>query len=193
MKKLPIAFIYTVFVSVFWIILLFSLKNCRNQEEEKTEYKQQPPVSGIVTNLQAKTEETPENPILPIRIDTLRKDSIIYLFHKVDTDAIIADYIKKRSYDIILFDDNKIGRLEITPTIQYNKIDSIPFVFTPIHKTTIIRERNQLLVPFVSIGFTNGYGANLGGGFFFKNVGVEYLYQIPTNEHSFGLKYKFEF
>ena len=162
---------------------------------EKTEYKKQSPVTGSVTHPAAKSETTPEQPVLPIRIDTFYKDKIKYVTQTVDTAAIIADYIKKRSYEITAFDKPDIGKLEVKAEVQYNSLDDISYTFTPVIKETKIKAE-KVLIPFVGISYSTLGAIGAGGGVFYHNIGVEYQCQLSTediskNGHWVSLKYKF--
>lgn len=146
-------------------------------------------------------EETPLNPDLPmkevqyrdtgsvrtqIKYITLTKKMII------DTAAIIADYIVKRSYSQTLF-NNSNGKLEVFPTVYQNKLSSLGYEFTP---------KVKAWQPFVGTSYSTADFLGLGAGFFYHNLGVEYQYQIDLkgsnsiyqprgNAHTVGLKYKF--
>lgn len=61
-----------------------------------------------------------------------------YIYQIVYTGAIIADYILKRSYDVIAFDDMDKGKLRLFPVIQYNKLEAINYGFTPIYRQTSV-------------------------------------------------------
>jgi hypothetical protein len=43
------------------------------------------------------------------------------------------------------------------------------------------------------MSYTTAGMVSAGGGIFFKNVGLEYQYQMLTNAHLIGLKYRFSF
>jgi hypothetical protein len=168
--------------------------------ETKIEYIEQEPVSGSVVNnqLQPVKEKTPTNPHLPVRVDTVYSDSIRteikYIVQKVDTAAIIADYMIKRSYDITAFKTPELGELKLFPTIQYNQLTGLDYNFTPITKTiTVYREK--VWQQFLSGSYSTLGSVGIGGGTFYHNLGFEYQYQKDignkSSSHLFGLKYKF--
>lgn len=137
--------------------------------------------------------EVPTNPKLPMKKDTLWLDSTIYIVEKVDTSAIIKDYIVERTYAFNVF-DNKDGKFDATAKIGYNKLQYFEYTYTPIQKhTTVIQEK--MFTPFVSGSYHTYKAVGVGGGVFIKNLGVEYLYNVSLgdipNYHTVGLKVKF--
>ncbi len=160
---------------------------------------------GIVSNIQLNPikEESSDKPVLPMKqVEIQYKDTgktkliteTRYIYQIVDTAAIIADYILKRSYDIIAFDDMDKGKLRLFPVIQYNKLEGINYEFTPVYRQTSIY-KEKVWQPFISGSYSTLDIISLGGGLFYHNLGFEYQYQIDyeniRNGHSFGLKYKF--
>lgn len=111
-----------------------------------------------------------------------------------DTAAIIADYEMKRTYKLVTFDDKKLGKLELYPVIQYNKLTALDYDFTPvIERQTIYK--TKIWQPFVSGSYSTLNYVGIGGGVFYHNLGFEYQYQVSlgnqVNGNMFGLKYKF--
>lgn len=149
-------------------------------------------------------EETPADPELPkkeIQIEIQYKDTgsvktetkYITRMQVVDTAAIIADYIVKRSYSQILFNNNQFGKLEVFPTVYQNKLTALEYEYKP---------KIKACQPFISSSYSTTNYLGIGGGFFYYNLGVEYQYQIDLNRsntidqargnaHLIGLKYKF--
>lgn len=130
-------------------------------------------------------EEKPADPQLPTK--EVSGGSPV-----VDTAAIIADYILKRDFKILAFDDKELGRLELFPSVQYNNLIGLDYSFTPMHKQMY---KPKVWQPFASVSFSTLNYVGVGGGFFYHNLGFEYQYQHGYNGlgrgHSFGLKYKF--
>ena len=132
-------------------------------------------------------EIKPIAPILPYKyifIDNTKSEI-------VDTAKIISDYITERTYSITLF-DNLHGKLDISPTIQYNKLATVPFTFFPIEKTVYIKQKWT----FFSTASYNTFNiAGVGGGVFYKNRGLHYRYLWNTdtkvNGHEIGMNFKF--
>ena len=130
---------------------------------------------------------------LPAKSDTIYLGGEPYPIQTVDTAKIIEEYITQNTYEFNVFDDDN-GKLDINQTIQYNKLQSFDYSFTPVHKE-ITRTKEKVFVPFVSFGYNTLQQANIGGGFFYHNIGIEYNYLFNTFDkrtaHFFGVKYKF--
>jgi len=165
----------------------------------KTEYIKQEPItenigSDVITPVKV---EIPTQPLYPVKYDTIFKLMV------VDTAAIIADYIAKKYYDITAFDNKELGTLKLLPTLQYNSLSELKYEFTPIQiRQTIYREK--AFVPFISASYSTFGYVGIGGGVFYHNIGLEYLYIMDMNKimdgillgnnrsgHQLSLKYKF--
>lgn len=93
-----------------------------------------------------------------IKYDTLVLD-------KTDSTKIIADYSAKREYNETLFDSDTLGTMKIKTSVQYNRLGTINYSFTPVTKTvetTKYVERH--ILPFVGAGLSTfpSYGAEAG-------------------------------
>ena len=122
----------------------------------------------------------PTKPVLPVKPDTIIIDSVEYKFLKVDTSAIIVEYISRKIYRPILF-DNKDGKIVLNLAVQYNKLDGIGYEFTPIHKeTTKIIERT--FTPFINVSYNSFGYIGAGGGVYYKNIGVGARYITDFNK-----------
>ena len=127
---------------------------------------------------------------LPTKNDTLYLDGEPYPIQTVDTAKIIEEYITQNTYEFNAFDDDN-GKLDINQTIQYNRLQSFDYSFTPIHKNTIITKKN-LFEPFGSVGYTTFNQVSFGGGFFLNNIGLEYNYIMgDVSGHGLSVKLKF--
>lgn len=182
--------VFLLMLVCFIIGLLFG-RHATNTTE-KTEYIKGELISGSVSpgQLIPVKEETHDNPTLPVK--TILKDRII--IQMVDTVAIIAEYIQERTYNTLLFDDKKLGRLELYPTVRYNKISAIDYDFTPVIQQKTIY-KTAIWQPFVSGSYSTLNYAGIGGGIFYHHLGFEYQYLISlgnqSNGHLIGIKYKF--
>lgn len=103
-----------------------------------------------------------------------------------DTIKVFDDFQMKREYEFTAFDDNN-GRLDINSVIQYNRMQSFKYRFTPIQKQTTIHSQKRF-EPFVGAGFSP-LGVNATGGFFYDNIGLQYQY-FPSG-HGVNLLVKF--
>lgn len=118
-------------------------------------------------------ETVPGEPQWLTKTDTLWRDSVVYIAEKIDTIAILADWIKQRDYQNTLFDVDTLGKLVVSSTVQYNRLQKMKYDFTPVHKQ-ITRYQKPTWEPFVMIGFQTGWEPSLQAGLFYKNFGVAY-------------------
>ena len=127
---------------------------------------------------------------LPAKSDTIYLGGEPYPIQTVDTAKIIEEYITQNTYEFNAFDDSN-GKLDINQTIQYNKLQSFDYSFTPRYeRITIVTEPK--VTPFVSTSWNSMNGFGIGGGVFLRDIGLEYQYILGnTNGHYFGIKYKF--
>lgn len=139
------------------------------------------------------TSTIPTAVFLPVKKDTLFIGKEKIVIQTVDTAKIIENYVAERRYAFNVF-DNEYGKLNVKQTLQYNELQKFDYEFTPLQKV-ITRERDRMIVPFISSSYNTFGIAGAGGGMFYKNIGVEYkyLYDINShgNGHEFGLKVKF--
>lgn len=138
-------------------------------------------------------EFIPSDPKLIYKEKIVYRDTGRVVIREVDSLAILNDYITGREYEFNVF-DNQNGKLDVNQTIQYNRLQSFDYSFTPIHKE-ITRYKEKTFIPFISGSYNTFDVVGIGGGLFYHNFGVEYnyLYQVPTNErgHEVGVKWKF--
>ncbi|MDR1981651.1 MAG: hypothetical protein LBQ39_08560 [Tannerellaceae bacterium] len=149
------------------------------------------PVAGLVTGIQPVSEETPAVPILPMKSDTVYIDSIRYVVQSVDTAAIIREYELIRMYSQTLFDD-QYGKLDLNLSTQYNRLNSIEYVFTPIYTVKTV-EIKPVWIPFVSASYSTFNQVSVGGGVFYHDIGIkmEYVANFKAKGLDIGLLYKF--
>ena len=155
--------------------------------EGKTE--RLPPITGQSELPVPTDEQVPDQPLLPVVIDTFYIDRIQYIVQKVDTAAIIEDYIKKRTYTLNLF-DNEYGKLTIFPEIQYNKLNPVKYEFSPIQKTVI---KTPVWMPYVGASYNTLNWASVSAGTFYHNLGIEFIYTTNFSEKAYGLGLKYKF
>lgn len=115
-------------------------------------------------------------PMVYWRTDTIVKDSVSYI--KVpDTIMIFNEFLERKEYEFNVFDDNR-GTLDIRQSIQFNKLSSFDYTFTPIIKQ-VVRERT--FEPFVLGSWNDVHGLGLGGGVFIKKTGLSYKYNFDKS------------
>ena len=136
------------------------------------------------------TSYIPKIYFLPTITDTIYKEGGETIVQRVDTALIIEEYIKRNIYQFTAF-DNENGKLDVEQSIQYNELKEFNYTFTPIQMYTTVTQK-PIFEPFVSFGYNTLQQANIGGGFFYHNIGIEYNYILSnTNGHYLGIKYKF--
>lgn len=174
----------------------------------KTEYVRGKTIHDTVPafDLNPYHSEIPDNPVLPkkqVRIPVLAQsggtaiihDSIPYeVVQVVDTTKIIQEYITENSYRNTLFDNKEHGKLTINQKIQFNRIKEMNYDFEPVEKI-ITKERKRTFVPYIGLGYNNFNQANVNGGFFIKNTGVQasYIYDVDAKKKGVGLGVVFKF
>ena len=65
--------------------------------------------------------EVPAKPEYIYKYDTIVVDNIKYISEKVDTSAIIQDYILMRTYEYNVFNSPTLGKFDVKQQIGYNK------------------------------------------------------------------------
>ena len=132
------------------------------------------------------------NPNLPIKHDTIWKEGKpVFVYMKVDTAKIIANYIQRKYYTIPLFDNNN-GKLIVNPVVQYNKLDSLGYEFTPITKEVTIT-KTRTLIPFVTAGYStlNYFKGGIGTYYHSMGVSINYLTNFQNKALELQLYYNF--
>ena len=166
----------TIIIAV--ALIAFLLGRASVKQTQKVVYTKGKTVSGSASITHPVKEIQPIAPILPYKyifIESIKTEV-------VDTAKIISDYIAERTYSLTLF-DNLHGKLDITPTIQYNQLTALPYTFTPIEKTVYTRRK----LTFFSTASYNTFNiAGVGAGFFDNNIGLHYRYLWNTNLHLNG-------
>ena len=153
--------------------------------------------------------EIPSTPQLPMKPDTIYSDSVQIITEKVDTTAIIQDYILTRTYEFNVFNIDTLGKFDVRQKVGYNKLLSFDYTFTPMTRQ-ITRFKEPVFTPFISGGYSTNNSFLLGGGLYYKHIGIEYLLNVPLRKeyrfldlgnqnifdengvyHTFKLNYKF--
>lgn len=68
---------------------------------------------------------------LPKFNDTLISQGIINVVPKVDTAAIIRDYIARKTYEPTLYDNMEHGKLKLSLDVQYNTLTRLDYSYIP--------------------------------------------------------------
>lgn len=132
-----------------------------------------------------------EIPSKPIYI--YKQADTIFSTHiaEIDTAAILSDWIAKRSYKHDLF-DNQHGKLSIDASVQYNKLNTLTYSFTPIHKE-ITSIKKPVWTPYLSASYSTLNEIGIGGGVFYHDIGIGARYVTDFNKKGFALELKCKF
>ena len=167
-------------VIVAFVVGFFLGRKTIDVEEKVTFVKGETIRDTIVIN-EPTFVEIPAKPKYIYKYDTIVVDNIQYISEKVDTSAIIQDYILMRTYQFNVFNSDTLGKFDVKQKIGYNKLLSFDYTFTPISKQ-ITRFREPVFTPFVTMGYSTSSTVLGGLGAYYRRLGVEYLINIPTSQ-----------
>ena len=151
--------------------------------EEKIEHVKGETIRDTIVINEPAFVEIPAEPEYIYEYDTIVVDNIQYIAEKVDTTAIIQDYIVTRTYDFNVFNNDTLGKFDIKQQIGYNKLLSFDYTFTPMTRQ-ITRFREPVFTPFITGGYSTNNSFLLGGGLFYRSLGVEYNYNLRSDPNS---------
>lgn len=118
---------------------------------------------------------------------------------KNDTTAIMTDWASTRLYEQPMWDSDTTGTCIANITLQYNRIKSFEYTFTPIQKestTTIIQQKKKAIEPYVGVGvLLNNTGVANAGCYFKEHYGVGAIYQrdFTNNSNTWGIMASYKF
>lgn len=144
-------------------------------------------------------DSIPYEKLVPYKIevpsvpDTIRiPGKIEYKIAKVDTARIISEFIKKNYYEEILFDNDTLGMIKINSVVQYNRMLSLGYEYTPIQKQTTIYKK-RVIIPFLTTSYNSFGYYGLGLGLYYNNWGFQTKHLTNSRERGFefGVNYKF--
>ena len=169
---------YIIFILSILVVVAFFIGRATISTDPMVEYVKGEEITGSVPSWQLlpARETMPEFSFLPYRLLIINGKEV----QVPDTAAIVADHQVKRDYDPILFDDDRLGKLQLFAGVQYNSLQSIDWKFTPVTKV-ITRTRKQVFQPFVSASWNSLNQIGVGGGMFYHNFGVEYQFMKGYN------------
>jgi hypothetical protein len=173
----------TILLIALITVIAFLLGRASVKQTHEVVYTKGKEITSSVSIALPTRELQPIAPILPYKYIFINNTQKAI----VDTAKIISNYIAERTYSIALF-DNLHGKLDINPTIQYNKLTAVPFTFTPIEKTIYTKQKIKL---FSTLSYNTFNIAGVGAGFFYRNIGMHYKYlwsiDCNTNGHELGI------
>ena len=188
-------------VIVVFVVGFFLGRKTIDVEEKVTFVKGETIHDTIVIN-EPSFVEIPSKPKYIYKYDTIVVDNIQYISEKVDTSAIIQDYILMRTYEFNVFNSPTLGKFDVKQQIGYNKLLSFDYTFTPITKQ-VTQFREPVFTPFITMGYSTNKTVLGGLGAYYRRLGVEYLINIPTSQievynfnqnkvyHTFKVNYRF--
>ena len=92
--------------------------------KEKIEYVKGETIRDTIVINEPTFVEIPSKPEYIYKYDTIVVDNIQYISEKVDTSAIIQDYILMRTYEFNVFNSPTLGKFHVKQQIGYNKKDT---------------------------------------------------------------------
>lgn len=98
-----------------------------------------------------------------------------------------VDWNIKRTYNQVLFNSNDIGKLDIGIKVQYNKLDSIWFNYTPVQKNTIYRPTIKKVQPFVRASYNSLDQVTGGVGLYINKIGIDVFYIRDGRQNKSGI------
>jgi hypothetical protein len=137
--------------------------------------------------------EVPLSPELPLIRDTIQiPGETIVITQKVDTSRIIAEFITKNKYRETLFDSDTVGTLIVEADMQYNKLQKLGYDFTPVQKNVSF-QKEKLITPFVFTSINSLGGFEIGGGFFYRDLGFDVRYLTTGGQTGIGIGFHIKF
>jgi hypothetical protein len=175
-------FLYGFLLFLTGAALGFFAARCSAPQPSTVEYIREPAITETVELPEPIKVEAPAAPSLPMRTDTVYIDRIMHISRQVDTAAIIADYELKRSYVAPLF-DSQYGKLTLSLSTQYNRLESLSYEFIPITKVIYAEKTWQ---PFALIQYSALGGAAIGAGTFYRKTAYYIMYSTDFHRHALG-------
>ena len=156
----------TILIIIGVVLLIVGYTVGKSTTTKRVSYERGTTVTDTIERLVPYAVEVPTTYVLPTRVDTLllSGDSILIVEH-ADTARIIAEFVAINKYRQVLFDNDTIGRLEIGSSVQYNRLNSLSYSFTPMVK--VVEREAYRLIPFVSFGVSSFQNISIGGGVFY--------------------------
>ena len=129
-------------------------------------------------------------------------DTLIVLREKEDTLNAIKDWMTYKQYEETLFDSDSLGTCIVKAGVQYNKLDSLSYTFTPItmvkEVVRTVEKKAPLFTPFIGGGVMASYigdeapvGAYITTGLYIKDKWGIQLSGDTRKEIMIGINYKF--
>ena len=127
-----------------------------------------------------------------------QKDSTTITSKPINKDSAIVETIKdwnlERIYKDYLFKSDTLGTLEYNISVQYNRIKSFSYNYTPIYKEVTI-ERKRTFIPYVSTSYSTFNIVGIGLGTYYHNLGIgaEYQYNYDLQKKGLNMHFSIKF
>ncbi len=99
----------------------------------------------------------------------------------------VADWNTERLYGSTLFDTPELGTLSWNGSVQYNTMTAFDWSYTPVKQVETVVKRRRVVEPFVRLSYSSFGQLTIGGGIYYKNVGLEVLYITSSIDGRKGL------
>ena len=208
---------YVVIIIVLLLIGFFvGRKTTEGKVKVDTKYITLPPIHDTVPDPYPVEVKKPIDTASIIQ-DCVKKGIYAELFpYKKETDTvytsrdtaqIVYDWASVRKYRETLFDIDTIGKCDVDISVQYNRLDTMMYTYTPIQKqTTITKEKIRTISPFIGVGVSTSVApsgevgkhtsVDIEAGLFVKEkygVGLEYQYEVLNGSHNIGGMFYYKF
>lgn len=200
----------TIKLKWYWILLIgvalgiilsivtYKIFEDNTVEEPKIVYVPQPTLQGTLKNFKLAKIEFPSYNFLHYYRDTVYIDSTVFITQPVDSLEILRDWLSKRHYSEVLFDNDTLGKFELDLLVHKNQLQQLDYRYNPVkrveYNTTQVRPKFELLA---GVGLTTNNYANVHLGGFRNNFGLtlDYYRSFHTNDYGIGLTayYKLNF
>lgn len=127
-----------------------------------------------------------------------QKDTTIITTNPINKDSAISETVKdwnlERVYKDYLFESDTLGTLEYNINVQYNRIKSFSYNYTPIYKE-VTKERKRTFIPYVSASYSTFNIVGIGLGTYYHNLGVgaEYQYNYDLQKKGINMHLNIKF
>ncbi len=178
------------------------------QREPKVEYRYLPAIKGSISSSELSLISSTLEPsikFIPVYIteqgpvNTEQPEELVQLSTVIDTLAsyrkTVEDWNIERVFGSTLFDTPNLGKFSWTGKVQYNTMTAFDWVYTPVQRTEIVIPPKRVIEPFMRASYNSFNQYTLGGGVYYKNIGVEVFYvnDIKLGVHGVGGAVSFKF
>lgn len=127
-----------------------------------------------------------------------QRDTTYITSNPINKDSATVETVKDwnldRVYKDYLFKSDTLGTLGYDIHVQYNRIKSFSYNYTPIVKE-VTKERKRTFIPYVSASYStfNILGVGLGTYYYNLGIGAEYQYNYDLQKKGLNLQFSIKF